>query len=243
VDFSVPFAPVPLGSLTTYPDQGYNHSGWLSEDGNTYVFADETDGMRMKVCDVSDLSNIEVLGLFASGVSNNSVPHNLMLKDNLVYVSHYNDGLQIFDISDPESPEKVAYYDTFYGDESYSFNGAWGVYIWLPSERILISDRTSGLYLFRMDDVTSVQTHHAQQPEVRIFPNPTTGAVTIETEMEHIESINLYNFAGQNVAQFAVGQWHSGGVLTFDWSDLPKGMYVVELMGKREMTRTNLIKF
>lgn len=242
VDFSVPFAPVPLGSLTTYPDQGYNHSGWLSEDGNIYVFADETDGMRMKVCDVSDLSDIEVLGLFASGVSDNSVPHNLMIKDNLVYVSHYNDGLQVFDIADPENPERIAFYDTFYGNEYYSFNGAWGVYCFLPSERILISDRTSGLYLFRLDDITGIADTE-QEPEIRLYPNPTQGEVTIESDIAQPQSINLYNFSGQIVAQFAVGQWHTGGVLHFNWSELPTGMYVVEVLGASEVARTNLIKF
>lgn len=242
VDYSDPVNPDLLGSLSTYPDAGYNHSGWLSEDGNTYVLADETPGLRMKVCDVSDLSDVQVLSLFGSDVSDNSVPHNLMIKGDLVYISHYNDGLQVFDISDRENPERIAYYDTFDGDESYAFNGAWGVYCFLPSERILISDRTSGLYLFRLDEITGMASKE-QGPEIRVFPNPTRGEVTIENDIEQPQSINLYNFSGQIVAQFAVGQWHAGGVLHFDWSELPTGMYVVEVMGASEVARINLIKF
>ena len=35
-----------LASLTSYPDAGYNHSGWLTEDGNYYVMADENPGKK-----------------------------------------------------------------------------------------------------------------------------------------------------------------------------------------------------
>ena len=128
-DFTNATAPQILGSLTSYQDQGYNHSGWLSEDGNTYVFADETNGMRMKACDASDLTDITPEGLFNSGVDTNTVPHNLMLKDNIVYVAHYNDGLQIFDVSDRMNPAQVGYYDTYPAIDTLSaFRGAWGVY-------------------------------------------------------------------------------------------------------------------
>lgn len=241
-DFSDPANPQPLGSLDTYPDQGYNHSGWLSENGDKYVFADETDGMRMKVCDVSDLSNIEVLGLFSSGVSDNSVAHNLQMINDTVYVSHYNDGLQVFDVSNPVEPERIAWYDTFAGDESYAFNGAWGVYAFLPSRRILISDRTSGLYLFKLDETTGISA----QPEkstVRVYPNPTRGEVTIETDAIDVKSVVLYNFSGQVVAQFGVGDWHTEGALVYDWSDLPAGMYIVEVKSSDSVSETKLIKF
>lgn len=241
IDFSAGF-PNALGSLTTYPDQGYNHSGWLSEDGNKYVFADETDGMRMKVCDVTDLSDIQVQGLFGSMVSDNSVAHNLQMINDTVYVSHYNDGLQVFDVTDPESPERIAFYDTFTGNESYAFNGAWGIYAFLPSRRILISDRTNGLHLFRLD-FTSGIADQQEAAVMKIFPNPSSGVVNIETSVKQPRQIVVYNFAGQEVAQQNLGQWYSGEKLTFDWSALPKGMYVVEIRGEEEVARNNWIKF
>lgn len=230
-----------LGTLTEYEDQGYNHSGWLSADGNTYVFADETDGMRMKVCNVEDLSNIEVQGLFGSEVSANSVAHNLQMKDQLVYVSHYNDGLQVFDVSNPNEPERVAWYDTFTGDESYSFNGAWGIYAFLPSGRILISDRTSGLYLFQMDLTTGVDDRQ-DAAQLKLYPNPTTGVVTLESNLNAPEEVVLYNFAGQVVARIA-GGWIADEAIVFDTGHLPAGMYVIELRSRGEVIRENLIRF
>ena len=174
-DFTDATAPQLLGTLTTYPDQGYNHSGWLSTDGATYVFADETEGMRMKVCDVSDLSDLTVQGLFNSDEDSATVPHNLMLKDGLVYVSHYNDGLQIFDVSDPLMPVRVGWYDTWpFPFDGSHYRGAWGVYAFLPSDRILISDRQSGLYVFRYNTpvgIGPIDPSDAMRP----IPNPNAG--------------------------------------------------------------------
>ena len=84
VDFSNYNNPQILGSLTNYEYQGYNHSGWLSEDGNTYVFADENHGYRMKVCDVSNPSEIDVQSTLLSDVDINSIPHNIIIKDDLL---------------------------------------------------------------------------------------------------------------------------------------------------------------
>ncbi|MGB1932737.1 MAG: LVIVD repeat-containing protein, partial [Flavobacteriales bacterium] len=60
-----------IGTLASYADQGYNHSGWITPDGNYYAMADETWGMRMKMLDISDFSNIEVIALFGSDVDVN----------------------------------------------------------------------------------------------------------------------------------------------------------------------------
>jgi choice-of-anchor B domain-containing protein len=241
VDFSDPINAVQLGSLGNYVEQGYNHSGWLSADGNTYVFADETGGMRMKVCDVSDLSDIEVLSLFNSGVNETTVPHNLQMKGDLVYVSHYNDGLQVFDISNPFVPARVAYYDTFYGNEDYLFNGAWGVYAFLPSGRILISDRTNGLFLFRVD--VSVGTHEiTEQPATNIYPNPCLNEVNLLCS-KSLKMINIYNLSGQLVLQQNTDLLSAGSVVNLNISSLPSSVYVVETIFEDVTERSNLIKF
>ncbi|HIG32394.1 MAG TPA: choice-of-anchor B family protein [Flavobacteriales bacterium] len=141
--------PVYIGSLTSYPQQGTNHSGWKKD--NTYVLADENHGLSLKVIDVSDLSNMSVIALFNSGVDANSIAHNLIIRDNFVYVSYYHDGLQIFDISDPNNPIKAGYYDTYLPDNHNGFAGNWGVDPLLPSGIILASDVQSGLFVLEFD--------------------------------------------------------------------------------------------
>ena len=204
-DFSDMENPLLLGNIEFYEDKGYNHSGWLSEDGNTYVFADELpNGMRMKVCDVSNLPNIEIISFFHADMDDDpfSTPHNLMIRNNHVYVSHYIDGLQIFDISDTENPVKAGYYETYPheidpDDHEWveHFNGAWGVYALLPSGRILVSDMTYGLFLLKFSDIfTTVENHH-EPNGIKVFPNPASEYVELEfEENESFQDKYLYVF-------------------------------------------------
>lgn len=143
-------SPQYLGSLTSYPDQGTNHSGWKKD--SIYIMADENGGLSLKVIDVSDLNNLQVIALFNSGVlPSPAVPHNLIIRDNFVYVSYYCDGLQVFDISNPNNPIKAGYYDTYPSIYCSGFKGNWGVDPQLPSGIILVSDVQSGLFILEFD--------------------------------------------------------------------------------------------
>ena len=65
-----------------------------------------------------------------------------------LYISYYHDGVQVYDVSDPELPERIAYYDTYEdnnGNGYSGYNGAWGTYPYLPSGCILASDGSYGL--------------------------------------------------------------------------------------------------
>jgi choice-of-anchor B domain-containing protein len=194
--------PQVITNLTNYPDRGYNHSGWWSEDGNIYVFADETHGMNLKICDVSDPSNIIVLDTISSGVDSNSIAHNLMIKDNLLYVSYYYDGLQIFDISDPTNVTKVAFFDTYLPANDNSYRGNWGVYCFLPSGNILASDMQSGLFVLGLDpSVLSVEAMETQNSsyEAVVYPNPVETVFNLDLRFNEPTSVraDLYNVDGR----------------------------------------------
>src|SRR5690606_6053164 len=47
-----------VGTVDQYPEEGYNHSSWVSEDGNWAVMADETHGSDLKLVNISDPLNI-----------------------------------------------------------------------------------------------------------------------------------------------------------------------------------------
>jgi len=147
-DFSDPSQPKLLGTLTSYPGKGYNHSGWLTTDGQHYYMADETHGSPIKALDVQNLDDIQVLGTFNAEASPTQIPHNAMIACNYLYVSYYYNGLQVFDISDPLNVQRVLYYDTCILPDNTSYEGAWGVNPWLPSGNILISDMQNGLFIF-----------------------------------------------------------------------------------------------
>ncbi len=74
-------------------------------------------------------------------------------------------------------------------------------------------------------------------PELRVYPNPTSGMVTlsINPENETVLNMDLVNSAGQVVKQ---KQYNTNGVeftQSIDLSDLPNGMYFVVLRTERGM--------
>ncbi len=152
-DVSIPTMPIELGRLTVYAEAGYNHSSWLTDNGNYLVFCDETPGTAVKIADVSDPSDIEITDLFRSVLeapaATNSLAHNpIVMGDSLVFISYYDDGIQIFDIRDPNEVTLAGYYDTNPSNVgAYPHDGSWGVYPLLPSGRILASDVLNGLFV------------------------------------------------------------------------------------------------
>ena len=127
-------------------------------------------------------------------MSNTSIPHNLIIKDNFVYLSYYHDGLQIFDVSSPSNPKKVGYYDTYLGNNGSFFSGAWGVYPLLPSGNILVSDMQSGLFIleFNIDEViicegNSVYLENESQSNEGVYVD----IITTENNTEDIIVTNL----------------------------------------------------
>ncbi|PCJ80521.1 MAG: hypothetical protein COA49_08615 [Bacteroidetes bacterium] len=147
--FVMHISPTPsfIATLTDYPFQGTNHSGWWDSQAQTYVFADETHGSPLKVVDTSVMTDLQVVSTLSSGVDLQSIPHNLMMRDGFVYVSYYHDGLQVFDVRDPYNSKLVAWYDTHIESSHAGYAGAWGVHSALPSGRILISDISGGLFV------------------------------------------------------------------------------------------------
>ena len=61
-------------------------------------------------------------------------------------MSYYVDGTRVLDISDPEYPIEVGYFDT--SDLQGLYDGNWGTYAYLPSGYIISSDRQNGLFIF-----------------------------------------------------------------------------------------------
>ena len=218
VDFSDTNNPQTLGSLTEYPYQGYNHSGWLTEDGNTYVFADENHGYQMKICDVSNPNDIDVVTTILSDVDDQSMAHNLIIKDDLLYVSHYHDGLWIWDISDPSNPTYVASYDTYTPSGHDSYKGAWGVYPLLPSGNILVSDMQYGLFVFAPpEEITNTDEAYNT---TRLFPNPCSHFLNITNTIE-FQKLELYDIYGKLIISRLVNTNN----YTLDLSILKPGMY------------------
>ncbi len=146
-NFANPADPELIGQLISYPDQGYNHSGWPSEDGSHYYMTDETFGKQMKALNIEDFMDIQVSSLFGPDSSIFDVVHNPMVRGNYLFCAYYYDGLLVYDLTDPGNPELIRSFASSSLQPEYNFAGAFGVYALLPSGKILLSDMQNGLFV------------------------------------------------------------------------------------------------
>ncbi len=147
--------PVALSSSSI--SGGYVHSVWLTNNGDWAFVAEELPkGQPLAVVDVSNLNNISTAHTFKfpllAPAHVNNTPHNPFVKDTLLYVSYYEDGVQVFDISNPLNPIQTAYYDTEPNNTTYNgTSNNWGVYPYLPSGTIIASDLEHGLFTLELN--------------------------------------------------------------------------------------------
>ncbi len=167
--------PVTMGSLTEYAGQVFNHSSWLSEDGETLIFCDEKRGATVKALDVSDPTDLEIAAsnefssVLLAPEATNSIAHNPYIRDNYAIVSYYHDGLQIFDISNRDSVVRVGYYDTHTGNSDYEgWKGVWGAYPFFPSGNIIASDMYNGLHVLSLPEINFRAMHSTLAPEAKL---------------------------------------------------------------------------
>ncbi|MFK8008683.1 MAG: choice-of-anchor B family protein [Saprospiraceae bacterium] len=159
-DMTDPTTPILLASQNT---GGYNHSSWVSEEGDFAIYAEEVPiGRPLGVINLENLDNefIEIDTTFKFPLNpndDNNRPHNPFIRGDYLFCSYYHDGIQVFDVSDPLNPFTAAYYDTNPSDTAYAgFEGNWGTYPFLPSGLILASDVSTGLYVLEMDQSISL---------------------------------------------------------------------------------------
>lgn len=164
-------------SSFTYDSASYVHSGWWSEDKQYLYVHDELDEINhnlnttLRIFTLDNLKSPQFAGSWQGPTK--AIDHNGYVRGNRYYMSNYQRGLTILDISDADKPVEVGNFDTFVASDSAAFNGMWGTYPYLPSGLILGSDINSGLYIMRDNTVVtagsatfSVAAQHVTPGEV-----------------------------------------------------------------------------
>ena len=141
-------------SRASYPSVGYAHQGWLTEDHHYYYMNDELDEIagqpktRTMVWDVTDLDDPQLVKEHFG--TQEASDHNLYVRGNIMYQSNYRSGLRVLDISDPESPVEIGYFDTVpYGDNSAGMGGSWSNYPYFESGVIIVTSGNEGLFVLK----------------------------------------------------------------------------------------------
>lgn len=136
-------------SQTPYPNVGYSHQCWLSDDRQYLYLNDEIDGVNETVIfDVSNPAAPTVANTYSAG--GEAIDHNLYLRDGFIYEADYTAGLRIYDArQDPLNPVPWGSFDTYPGSDAAEFDGAWSIYPFFPSGNVLISTKFEGLFVVR----------------------------------------------------------------------------------------------
>lgn len=99
---------------------------------------------------IFDLQDLDAINKVADIVIISTQPtHNCYLRNDTLFIAHYALGLRMYDVSDPTNPVSVGYYDTYTGSSS-GYVGAWNVYPFFPSGKIIVSDMQTGLYVMEI---------------------------------------------------------------------------------------------
>jgi choice-of-anchor B domain-containing protein len=186
IDVTNKSAPVTL-STVVYPQQAYTHSGWISNDGNQLFLHDELDEQNFTLN--STLRTVNLSNLTAPSVSVNytgptrAIDHNGYTIGNKFYFSNYTRGIAVLDVTNPNAPTQLSYFDTYPTNNSATFAAAWGIYPFLPSGNILISDIQRGLMVVREQSAapTPTPTPLNGTPTNTPTPSPTPTPTTTPT--------------------------------------------------------------
>ena len=90
------------------PNGGYVHNLWPSDDRKLVASTEETNGKTLKIWNIEDLQNIELVGEYLGPVD---IAHNVYIIGDYLYLSHYTAGTRVVDIRVPSCPIEVASYD------------------------------------------------------------------------------------------------------------------------------------
>ncbi len=228
-----------LGSLTTYPASGYNHASALTPNGQTLVFMDEVPAsLPIKVANVSNLANMSVVS--TCNQFPQTTPHNpFMVNNKYCFVSSYQDGTQLWDISNPASPVLAGFFDTYPAGGGNNnnwaggaYSGQWGMFPYFPSGNIIALDRSNGLFV--------LSTNLYTVPEIQVMGNAVSindGAVATTTANNTNfglislgnSQINTFSFENVGIATLSVSSMNISGTNAseFQFVGTPPSSYTV----------------
>ena len=195
-------------TLVSWQYPGMAHDAAVTDDGNYLVTADEMQGGNLKLWDIRDYSNINLLDEFT--VNPTHSVHNVYIKDGLVYTSYYADGTRVYDISTLTFNE-IGYYDTSEIDGLYV--GNWGTYVYLPSNNIISSDIETGLYILQFGGVT---IQHDNIVDQAYSLNPISFSIDAQSTTGDIVDVSMFYSFNNSSEWNQVSMDFNDGSYTFD---------------------------
>ncbi|MCH7761720.1 choice-of-anchor B family protein [candidate division TA06 bacterium] len=206
------------------PSAGYVHNIWASDIGPYVMTTEETPFKSVKMWDISDTSNIVMVGEYLGA---NGLAHNTHIQGRFAYISHYTTGIVVVDIADPTNPVEVARYDTYLPNDDPTFDGNWGAYAFTQKGYVYASDFDGVLTVLAFDSLpTGVEEGKNDNFEMLIdhfelhqnTPNPFQSSTTIRYVLSESRDVHLsiYNLLGQEIKRL-VDDYQTAGSYEVVW--------------------------
>jgi len=239
-----------INTVTTYPQQGYNHATAITGNHKTLIITDEVPtGLPLKAFDIADVMNISFPSVFASTPTTTATPHNpFMLDGDKLIVAYYQDGLQIFDLSNPSSPALLGYLDTNPTDgaglPNPAYSGCWGAYVDLPSGNILASDMQNGLFVINISQALGLNESQSFEFNVNVFPNPCSDFVELHFTAIKNETITVLinDVNGKTIVAKNFDVKAGSNVFRIPLSDFSNGVYIINANNENHSVTKRMIK-
>ncbi|MCG3166722.1 MAG: hypothetical protein POELPBGB_02503 [Bacteroidia bacterium] len=201
-DFSDKANPVYLASANT--PNNWTHNIWVSDDRQRVFTTDEVSGAYIAEYDISDFQNITETDRIQSSPGELVIPHNAYFFNNYIISSYFNDGVIIFDVSQPGNMVEVGHYDT----SPYSgsgFTGVWGIYFGLPSGNIIAGDVTEGLFILSPNYVLGAYLEGTVTDQITTNPIPNVSIEILESgDVDHTQLNGEYRMGTAQTGSYTV---------------------------------------
>jgi len=193
-DVTEPAAPELLASVTGVPGLNWGHTVTPTPDGRYIVGETEYQYAPLRIFDLGPALEGErptisqPVGAWTADWEH--LVHNHEMRWPYVFVSGYEDGLQIFNLMDPSNPFTVGWFDTFPGPHKTGLcadnvcNGAFGVDVRDHDGLIVISDSATGFWAFRLEGFQGWDGRGWGMPDVSSAQDWDAGPVGVDGEWE-----------------------------------------------------------
>ncbi len=217
------------------PNPGYVHNIWPTDDGTHIMTTEETADKTVKMWNIEDMENIELVGEYL-GV--NSLAHNTHIMGDFAYISHFTAGVTVVDISDPTNLIEVAQYDTYPLNDNPNYRGCWGAYPFTQNGMVFASDMEGYLTVLQFTETnTSVFVGEPEQIPNKVvlhqnYPNPFNPTTTIEFSIPQTEfvTVKVYNIVGHEITTLINDELSTGNhSIQWDGSHQLSGVYFVQI--------------
>ncbi len=130
----------------------FTHNVWPTADHDYLYTTDENAAGHLRIWDIRNRDRVEQVGEYYAyrGPGPKPIVHNVQIVGSIAYVSWYEAGVQVLDVSDPTDPVLVGFHDTYVPTTLGTYRGAWGVAPKPPY--LFVSDLDSGLHVFRLNE-------------------------------------------------------------------------------------------